>query len=144
MVSALNSRELMKDWLAKATPGEIENWADIGLRHKSGVKPEDRLRRFINIARHFGYATRDDSWGEFEKMFCIMVKRLVVAERDLETLRAEIPMCMKVMIQGEIIRRCDYCGVEDPTHADLIVCREKPCRLVTPQGDGPTKEQANG
>lgn len=63
MVSALNSRELMKDWLAKATPGEIENWADIGLRHKSGVKPEDRLRRFINIARHFGYATRDDSWG---------------------------------------------------------------------------------
>lgn len=126
----ITSRELMADWLKSATPGEIEQWADIGLRHKTGIKPEDRLRRFITIARNFGYATRDDSWGEFEKEFCIIIKRLVVAERDLETLRAEPPMCMKVLVNGEIIRRCDFCGAEDPTHADLLVCREKPCRLA--------------
>ncbi len=128
----LSARDVMTDWLANATPGEIENWADIGLRHKSGVRPEDRLRRFLNIARNFGYATRDDSWGEFEKEFCIIIKRLVVAERDLETLRAEIPMSMKVLRAGEIVRRCEFCGVEDPTHADVLLCREKPCRLSNP------------
>ena len=140
----ITSRDLMADWLKSATPGEIENWADIGLRHKTGVKPEDRLHRFITIARNFGYATRDDSWGEFEKMFCIMVKRLVVAERDLETLRAEAPMCMKILHNGEIVRRCDFCGVEDPTHADLLVCREKPCRLASPQGDGSKQASSDG
>lgn len=90
MSNALSSRQVFKDWLANATPSEIENWADIGLRHKSGVQPSDRLTRFLNIARHFGYATRDDSWGEFEKEFCIIIKRLVVAERDLEALRASL------------------------------------------------------
>lgn len=130
MKNMLNSRDLMKDWLANATPGEIETWADIGLRHKTGVKPEERLRRFITIARNFGYATRDDSWGEFEKEFCIMVKRLVVAERDLEALRAEPPMCKRILRNGEIVSRCEWCGTEEPTHADLIVCREKPCRLA--------------
>lgn len=138
MSNALNARDLMQDWLANATPREIEDWADIGLRHKSGVKPEDRLQRFIAIARNFGYATRDESWGEFEKEFCIIIKRLVVAERDLETLRAEIPMCVKVLRNWEIVRRCEYCGVEDPTQADLILCREKPCRLA----NGTKQEQS--
>lgn len=126
----ISARDLMADWLQKATPHEIEEWADIGLRHKTGVKPEDRLRRFIAIARNFGYATRDDSWGEFEKEFCIIIKRLVVAERELETLRAEPPMCLKVTRNGAVVDRCEWCGVENPTHADLLVCREAPCRLA--------------
>lgn len=136
MSNALSSREVFKDWLANATPGEIENWADIGLRHKSGVEPADRLHRFLNIARHFGYATRDESWGEFEKEFCIIIKRLVVAERDLETLRAEPPMCKKILRNGEVVSRCEFCGVEDPTYADVLVCREKPCRITNQQNDG--------
>lgn len=127
MGSALNSREVFKDWLANATPGEINNWADIGLRHKSGVKPEDRLSRFINIARHFGYATRDDSWGEFEKMFCIIITRLVVAERDLQAMRAH-----PTIAAPPLCDRCTFCGAEDPTPADVFLCREKPCVLRTP------------
>lgn len=137
----ISARDVMADWLQTATPSEIENWADIGLRHKTGVKPEDRLHRFITIARNFGYATRDDSWGEFEKMFCIIIKRLVVAERDLEALRAESPMCKLVLRNGETVVRCEWCGVENPTHADLILCREAPCRLVTPQANGTKQEQ---
>lgn len=130
----ISARDVMADWLQNATPGEIEQWADIGLRHKSGIEPSERLRRFLNIARNFGYATRDDSWGEFEKEFCIIIKRLVVAERDLEALRAEPPMCKRILRNGELVARCEWCGTEEPTYADTLVCREKPCRITQPNG----------
>ena len=71
---------------------EIENIVDKGLRHKSSSKPIDFLRHWLWVARHFGYATRDESWGEFEKEFAIIIKRLVVAERELEALKATRPV----------------------------------------------------
>ena len=70
---------------------EIDNIVDKGLRHRSGVKPADYLAHWLKIARHFGYATHDDSWGEFEKEFAIIIKRLVVAERELEALKVAKP-----------------------------------------------------
>ena len=70
---------------------EIEDVVDIGLRHRSWAMPKDYLRHWLWIARHFGYATQDDSWGEFEKEFAILVKRLVVAERERDALKAMLP-----------------------------------------------------
>jgi hypothetical protein len=68
--------------------GEIENIVDKGLRHRSGKKPYDYLEHWLYIGRHFAYATHDDSWGEFEKEFAIIIKRLVSAERELNALKA--------------------------------------------------------
>lgn len=67
---------------------EIENIVDKGIRHRSGVKPYDYLKHWLFIARHFGFATHDDSWGEFEKEFAIIIKRLVSAEREVKALRS--------------------------------------------------------
>ena len=70
------------------TPREIEEYVDIGLRHKNPkVEPYTYLMHWLSVARHFAYATHDDSWGEFEKEFAIIIKRLVVAERKLKELR---------------------------------------------------------
>lgn len=71
---------------------EIENVVDIGLRHKTCKKPFDYLKHWLYIARHFAYATRDDSWGEFEKELAIIIKRLVVAERERDALKAMLPI----------------------------------------------------
>ena len=70
---------------------EIEDIVDKGLRHKSGAKPIDFLRHWLWVARHFGFTTQDESWGEFEKEFAIIIKRLVVAERELEAMKATRP-----------------------------------------------------
>jgi len=70
---------------------EIENIVDKGLRHKSSQTPYDYLKHWLFIARHFAFATHDDSWGEFEKEFAIIVKRLVSAERERDVLKATRP-----------------------------------------------------
>lgn len=70
---------------------DIQNIVDKGLRHKSGLKPIDYLKHWLYIARHFGYATHDDSWGEFEKEFAIIITRLVSAEREVEALKRMLP-----------------------------------------------------
>jgi len=54
-----------------------EDLFDIGLRHKSGIKPDDRLRLWLSAFRPFAYATRDDSWGELEKEICIVLNNYV-------------------------------------------------------------------
>jgi len=63
--------------------GAIENLIDTGIRHKE-AKPEDYLRHWLEIGRCFGYATKDGSWGEFEKEFTIIVTRMLKAEKKLE------------------------------------------------------------
>lgn len=78
----------LKEWLFNASTGEIERRVDRGLRHYSGAKPYDYLKGWLEIGRCFAFATKDDSWGEFEKLFSIIIRRMIVAERDLESLRA--------------------------------------------------------
>lgn len=73
--------------MAMLSPRELEDYVDKGLRHRSGVKPVDYLRHWLGITRQFAYATHDDSWGELEKEMAIIIKRLIVAERDLERLK---------------------------------------------------------
>lgn len=64
-------------------PGEIESFVNADLRHGSHT-PRDYLKHFLTFSRLFAYATHDDSWGELEKEFNIMVRRLIVAERALK------------------------------------------------------------
>lgn len=64
------------------TPGEIETFVDAGLRHGLSSM-EDYRRHFLKIGRHFAFATADDSWGEFEKLFAVIVRRMVVAAREV-------------------------------------------------------------
>ena len=77
---AMNFKKI--DWTL-FSDREIEGIVDKGLRHRSGVKPTDYLEHWLWVARNFAFATHDDSWGEFEKEFAIIVKRMVAAERQL-------------------------------------------------------------
>lgn len=70
------------DWTT-LDPGQVEDIVDKGLRHRVGLKPDDYLQHFLWVGRQFGFATHDDSWGEFEKEFAIIVKRMVQAENRL-------------------------------------------------------------
>lgn len=70
--------------------GDIERIVDKGLRHRSGIKPFDYLAHWLWVGRHFGFAARDDSWGEFEKEFSIIIRRLVSAERERDALKATL------------------------------------------------------
>lgn len=74
----------LKEWLLSASRKDIEHRVDRGLRHRPGVKSYDFLEGWLEIGRCFAFATKDDNWGEFEKLFSIIIRRLVVAERALE------------------------------------------------------------
>lgn len=79
------TKEERLNWLETASGKEIEDWVDRGLRHKAGVEPYDYLKHWCEVARYFTYATQDTTWGEFEKEFAIVIRRLVIAERKLES-----------------------------------------------------------
>ncbi len=56
--------------------GRIENLVNADLRHRQGSEPFDYLRHWCNVARIFAVATHDYTWGEFEKEFAIIIKRV--------------------------------------------------------------------
>lgn len=68
----------------------VGKWADKGKRHEARVTPADYLTGFLEVGRENGFATHDDSWGEFEKEFAIMTRNLYVYRRMLEML-GELP-----------------------------------------------------
>jgi hypothetical protein len=57
--------------------GQAEALFDAGLRHKSGKKPFDYLKSWLSMLRPFAYATLDNSWGEMEKLLCIVMRNYV-------------------------------------------------------------------
>lgn len=65
---------------------EIEKLVDLGYRHRTDKQPNDYLQHWLRVARHFGYATHDDSWGEFEKKFAIIIKRLVILKSKVDAI----------------------------------------------------------
>lgn len=85
--------EEREKWLLSATDFEIEQWVDAGLRHINGMRPVDYLEHWCQVARHFAYATRDTTWGELEKEFAIIIKRLVIANRKAIQLDAAKELC---------------------------------------------------
>jgi len=68
-----------------------EDLFDLGLRHKSGLKPYDYLKAWLNMLRPFAYATRDDSWGEMEKLLCIVMRNYVRTAAAADQARPLIP-----------------------------------------------------
>jgi len=67
-----------------------EDLFDLGLRHKSGLKPYDYLKAWLNMLRPFAYATRDDSWGEMEKLLCIVMRNYVRTAAAADTGRSAL------------------------------------------------------
>lgn len=55
----------------------LEGMFDPELRHKNGSKPVDYLRAWLSMLRPFAFATKDDSWGELEKLICIVMRNYV-------------------------------------------------------------------
>lgn len=55
----------------------LEDMFDPELRHKNGSKPVDYLKAWLSMFRPFAFATKDDSWGELEKLICIVMRNYV-------------------------------------------------------------------
>ncbi len=62
----------------------IGDLVDLGFRHKVGATIQDCMSHWIRVARHFGYATHDGSWAEFEKEFTIIIIKLVCGDNEEE------------------------------------------------------------
>jgi len=54
-----------------------EDLFDAENRHKNGTKPVDYLRSWLSMLRPFAFATKDDSWGEMEKLLCTTLRNYV-------------------------------------------------------------------
>lgn len=63
---------------------------DAGLRHKTGITAEDHLKRFLFFFRPFAYATKDDSWGELEKLVSITLTSYVRTIKRVHAARATL------------------------------------------------------
>ena len=68
----------------------VEAIFDPGNRDKSGAKPTDYLASWISMLRPYAYATSDGSWGELEKLLCIVMRNYVQVRRDAAEAAAEI------------------------------------------------------
>lgn len=67
----------MKDRLLKDVPGDkLEESCKFNNRDKVIEDFNEYLKSFLLVARQYGYATRDDSWGELEKELAIGFRRL--------------------------------------------------------------------
>lgn len=62
---------------------KVEPLFDPENRHKSGAKPFDYLSSWLSMLRPFAFATQDESWGEFEKLLCTVMRNYVEVHRML-------------------------------------------------------------
>jgi hypothetical protein len=69
---------------------DVENMFDVGHRHANGRKPYDYLKSWLSMLRPFAYATRDDSWGEMEKLLSIVMNNYVQTLVKAEAARAAL------------------------------------------------------
>ena len=60
----------------------VEGIFDQENRHESGKKPVDYLASWLSMLRPFAFATKDDSWGEMEKLLCSVMRNYVNVRRD--------------------------------------------------------------
>lgn len=67
---------------------DVENMFDVGHRHKNGKQPRDYLMSWLSMFRPFAYATKDDSWGELEKLISIVMNNYVQVLVRAEKARA--------------------------------------------------------
>lgn len=69
---------------------DVESMFDVGHRHKSGKQPRDYLMSWLSMFRPFAYATKDDSWGELEKLISIVMNNYVQILVRAEKARAAL------------------------------------------------------
>jgi len=69
---------------------DVESMFDVGHRHKSGKQPRDYLMSWLSMFRPFAYATKDDSWGELEKLISIVMNNYVQILVRAEAARAAL------------------------------------------------------
>ena len=69
---------------------DVENMFDVGHRHKNGKQPRDYLMSWLSMLRPFAYATKDDSWGELEKLISIVMNNYVQILVRAESARADL------------------------------------------------------
>lgn len=68
------------------TTRELVQKIDKGLRHRSGVKQSDFVKHYCSVFRGSAYATRDDSWNEFEKLITHVLGMYMYQQRRAEIL----------------------------------------------------------
>ena len=95
----------------------IEHLFDPGLRHKIGKVPTDYLGQWLSMLRPFAYATQDDSWGEMEKLLCIVLnnyvrnKRMIAEAADALAARdAEIARLKALLEEAKAVVQEAYAG----------------------------------
>ena len=71
--------------LSRVPMNEFERALRFNLRDYTPVQPPSAyLKQFLSVARQYGYATEDDSWGELEKELSIVFRRLEQYRRALK------------------------------------------------------------
>jgi hypothetical protein len=104
-----------KDARQKIDMGKIENLVDSRLRHRTISDPFLYLQSWLRTARHFGYATRDESWGEMEKLFAIIISHQVLYEKITELVdkisnpSQGLYLLPRRLNDGTEVYRCVYC-----------------------------------
>ena len=87
----VNLNMLRDGSLADVPDDLIEAVVDQGIRFRQAPRPKDYLDGFLAIARQMAEPSlTDNSWGEAERAFTIMVRRMVVAERRVSVLEAQV------------------------------------------------------
>lgn len=76
----------------------LEGMCGSSIRDKRGAQPTDYLRAFLLVARNFGYATRDESWGELEKILQIAFRNQVRLMRQASEAADEIERLREAVI----------------------------------------------
>lgn len=76
----------MKTSIRMKTTQDLVKNLDKGLRHKSGIKQSDFVEHYCGVFRSSAYATRDDSWNEFEKLITHVLGMYMYQKRRAEIL----------------------------------------------------------
>ena len=90
MPEPLNLNELRDLPLSEVPDEYVEAVVDQGIRHRAGAQASDYLDGFLRVARPFAAVPQDGTWGEAERIVAIMARRMVVAERRVAALEAQV------------------------------------------------------
>mgnify|MGYP000396684674 CR=1 FL=1 len=90
MPDPLNLNELRDLPLSQVPDEYVEAVVDQGIRHRAGAQASDYLDGFLRVARPFAAVPQDGTWGEAERIVAIMARRMVVAERRVAALEAQV------------------------------------------------------
>ena len=87
----INLNVLRDGPLANVPDDLLEAVIDQGIRFRDRPRPKDYLDGFLAISRQMAEANQtDNSWGEAERGFVVMVRRMLVAERRVAVLEAQV------------------------------------------------------